>query len=154
MKLLTILLAALLLSSCAVSKPPPWFVTQGFNLTECGPAAARNALCLADQICLPVSDVRKRNTLKSWWTLSDIASAIGYFNGTVKVRDSRLNPITISATHAHIVYVTNNHFLLITRIDGRILVADSFSGTYYDDAEQYKNKLTSHYYLLIERQKT
>lgn len=114
-------LFTLLLSACAIGPQPRWFVVQGANISECGPAVAAMAERLFSGNNVTRGAVRSfhRQGVNNsrWWNLSIIKAYL----------DTKGVPnqwSSIDTPRKGIYFINHNHFVLFT---GKA-VADPLAG--------------------------
>lgn len=132
------LLCCLLLTACVGGPQPKWFVEQGANISECGPAVAAMAerLHLGNTVTRhEVREFHQRGVnAYGWWSLAIIKAYL----------DDRGIPnkwTSIAQPRNGIYFINHNHFVLMT--DGK--VANPLTGV--NDAHINDYNVTYHRYI-------
>lgn len=148
MRLLNILIVSfLLLTSCTIQydKSYEWFQTQGFNLTECGVVATANIL-RSKGYDVTNTEIRDYHIKPLWWTFFEITDVLNKYNIEYTYLNSSINNIKLLKNNEFgLLYINNNHFILISNINNNsYIVYDSITGIYKSDIDVIYNKISYH----------
>lgn len=148
-KLLLVALLALPLTSCAGdgTTPPPYYQTQGENLTECGPAVGAMAVTWAGGTADRFS-ARKYSTYPRWW-------AIGTLRGYIMAQGVRAvwadGKTIVPMGKLGVYHVNGNHFVVVQNNGNNVTVSDPLRGVYTTSASGLLGIVSYKYYIEVSR---
>ena len=139
-----LIIFSLLITSCSIqhSNNNEWFKRQGLNLTECGITATANVLRW-NGYSVTNTDIRNYHKTPLWWSYVQITDVFNKYNINYLMINSTIDNLAkLKENELALLYINNNHFIVVSNLNNNFTVYDSIIGIYNSNVNDVFDKIS------------